>query len=305
MGRHPTLYFDDETLTLKAGDGTLYNVYRHHLTTKSEFFNGMLSLPIPGHPPPSLRDSTRDLLEKARKSGVDGSNDEMAVELPAQFTPTECEKFLEFVFNTNGWSPDVPRLEDLCAVLKTSDFFGCETGVEYAIHHLQNHGELGPPLRFRMGCDYHIASWVTQAFDELMTIPINDVSAEDEQILGWEAYRALAKAQAQVLDHRMSLAVCPPAASHVSWCFNHAYCAAQWENSWMSMSGVLGDLIKYELPGAVIHDKLGDYPTGAMTGDCHALTCSKVKEGVGRKSDLKKEEDIIDKALEALIKLIG
>ncbi|KAJ7435446.1 hypothetical protein FB451DRAFT_1464202 [Mycena latifolia] len=302
MTRHSTLYFDDGTLTMKATDGTLYNVYRHHLIMQSDFFNGMLTLPIPDHPPVSLTGSTKEFLDKARKAGLDGTSDETAVELPAQFTATECERFLEFVFNTKGWTATVPELDVLCAILKTSHFFAVETGIDYAIHHLEKHAGLAAPLRFKMGKDYHLRDWIAQAFDELMTVPITELSTEDETLIGWPAYRALARAQADVADHRMTLAVCPPVPSHVSWCTSERFCASEWEAGWTSVSGILGALIREELPGSEIHDKLETYSFGAMTGDCRRRSCTTLK---GETSVLKKEEEIIDAAVNELMKQLA
>ncbi|KAJ6495893.1 hypothetical protein DFH09DRAFT_1337223 [Mycena vulgaris] len=201
MGRHPTLYFPDGSLTLKV-EGTIYN-------------------------PLSIRGSAKEFVEKAREAGLDGTSNSTAVALPERFTAAGCEKFLEFVFNVRGWTLDVPPLTDLCAVLKTSDFFGAESGVEYAKHYLENHPKLDPPLRFKLGCDYQITNWIRQAFDDLMTVPITELTAEDEALLGWEVYRLLARTQAAVTDHRVTLAVCPPAPTHVAWCYNKEYCAEQ------------------------------------------------------------------------------
>ncbi|KAJ7500564.1 hypothetical protein B0H11DRAFT_2378436 [Mycena galericulata] len=301
MARHPTLYFSDGTLILRAGDGTLYNVYRHHLITLSDCFNGMLTLPIPERPLGSLTETSKEWVETGRKAKLEGFGDQEAVQLPPQFTAMECEKFLEFIFSTNGWSPDVPEIDTLCAVLKTSHFFGVETGVEYAIHHLENHPALGAALRFRIGCDYQITHWIGQAFDELMTIPITEISAVDEALMGWQAYRALARTQAEVADHRTTLAVCPPAPTHSDWCHNLPYCTQEWEKGWTAVSGVLGAFLKDELPGSDIHDKLETYSVGGMTRDCHNRTCNTLKETAERKSVLKREEEIIDRAVTALV----
>jgi hypothetical protein len=59
----------------------------------------MLSLPIAGHPPLKLTESSKDLIELARKAGLDGTSDSTAVPLPAQFTAMECQVSLEFIFN--------------------------------------------------------------------------------------------------------------------------------------------------------------------------------------------------------------
>ncbi|KAJ7088487.1 hypothetical protein B0H15DRAFT_800952 [Mycena belliarum] len=306
MSRHPTLYFADGTLTLKASDGTLYNVYQHHLIMQSDFFSGMLTLPIPNHPPISLTDNTKDWIQKARDAGLDGTSDATAVQLPDKFTNIDCERFLEFVFNTKGWTARVPDLDVLCSILKTSHFFAAESGVEYAIHHLENHEGLAAALRFKMGCDYHLTEWITQAFDELMSTSIKDMTAEDEQLIGQRAYRAIARAQAAVQDHRVTLAVCPPPPSHTNWCSgsmsNRKFCTDEWEAGWTSVSGVLGALIKAELPGSEIHDSLHAFSFGAMPFECRERTCTSLKDTADRRSVLKKEEDIIDAEVEALMK---
>ncbi|KAJ7443603.1 hypothetical protein B0H11DRAFT_2250519 [Mycena galericulata] len=306
MARHPTLYFTDGSLTLKASDGTLYNVYRQQLMTLSDCFNGMLTLPIPDRPCATVKDSGKDWVESGRKAGLDGFEDDTAVELPTHFTAMECEKFLEFIFNTKGWSPNVPKIEDLCAILKTSHFFGADTGIEYALFHLQDHKDLGAALRFSLGCNYHHKSWMAEAFDELMTIPITDFTPEDEALIGWQAYRALAIAQAKVSDHRTTLAVFPPEANHANSCNTRAYCTKEWEKAWTSESGVLGALLKEELPGSEIHDKLETYSVGGLNAECHERTCRlNVKETPERKSSLKREEEIIDEALKGLLKRLG
>ncbi|KAJ6502954.1 hypothetical protein C8R47DRAFT_1252012 [Mycena vitilis] len=303
--RHPELYFDDGTLTFKAADGTLYNVYRHNLIVLSDCFNGMLTLPIPDHPAPSESDNAKVFLDRARAAGLDGTSDATAVPFPTQFSSTDCERFLEFVFNTHGWSAQVPPLDNICAILRTCHFFAVETGVDYAIHHLENHPELGAALRFRMGRDYHIASWITQGFDDLMCIPINKLSLQDETLLGWDTLWTLAKTQAAVLDHRLNLAICPPAPTHVSWCHNEYFCTTEWEKAWVSRTGILGMLLREELPGSVIHDALDITSAGAMTGECRILTCNKIREAEGRMNDLKKEEYIIDDALAGLAKTLA
>ncbi|KAJ7723064.1 hypothetical protein B0H16DRAFT_1737425 [Mycena metata] len=291
MSRHNWLYFADGTLTLQArdstlaADGTLFNVYRHHLIAKSGFFSGMLTLPSPNQPTPTLKASN-------------GTSDTTAVPLPPNFTTVEYEKFLNFIFNIASWSPDVPLVADLCAILKTSHFFAVESGVEYAVHFLEAHANFPAPMQFRMGCDYSLVSWVTAAFDDLMAIPVNDITPEDEELIGNKAFRALALTQAEVTDHRMSLAVCPPLPTHATWCRNQEYCQTQWDSAWTSMAGPLGWLIKEELSGAEIYKKLDLWVPAAMTGECRLLTCARLE------LDLTKEEAIIDRAVGALIKLV-
>ncbi|KAJ7663586.1 hypothetical protein B0H17DRAFT_1211601 [Mycena rosella] len=210
--RHASLYFPDGTLTLKVDknrdivglqansffffrstyDGSAYyNVYRQPLILKSDFFSGMLTLPISGAAGLSLSQSSKDLIEAARKAGHDGSSDATAVAFPKIFTGADCEVFLEFIFNVLPWTKDTPALKRLCAVLKTCDFFGAESGTQYAIHHLEDHPDLGPALRYRLASDYSIERWAKRAFYELMSGSMLEISEADDVLLGWDAYRAL------------------------------------------------------------------------------------------------------------------
>ncbi|KAJ7787796.1 hypothetical protein B0H14DRAFT_2629002 [Mycena olivaceomarginata] len=148
LQRHSTLYWPDGTCTLKAADGTYFNVNRQLLILKSDCFSGMLSLPIAGHPPLKLTESTKQLIEQARTARLDGTSDATAVPLPAQFTAAECQVFLEFIFNVLPWTKDPPALERLF-----------ESGMQYTTHHLEDHPDLGPALRYRLASCYDITHW--------------------------------------------------------------------------------------------------------------------------------------------------
>jgi hypothetical protein len=153
-----------------------------------------------------------------------------------------------------------------------------------------------------MGFDYHIKEWISMGFDELMAVPINDISAEDESIMGWATYRALARAQAAVLDYRLTLLLQIPTPNHCNWCTSHSYCAGEWERMWMSTSGVFGALVKEELAGAEILEMLDLYAVGGMNTECHRRTCEGLK---GSSSILRGEEALIDQAIAELLKQQG
>ncbi|KAJ7144814.1 hypothetical protein C8R43DRAFT_1130532 [Mycena crocata] len=139
----------------------------------------------------------------------------------------------------------------------------------------------------------------------LITVPINDFSPEDEELMGWVAYRALAKAQAAVLEKRLSLVCGPPTVNHCNWCTNHLYCQAEWNKGWTSMSGVLGAVIEEDLAGCQIYEKLEKYSVGGMNRECHRRTCEGVKDSTNKISILLEEEEVIDKAISELIKAMG
>ncbi|KAJ7031447.1 hypothetical protein C8F04DRAFT_1397194 [Mycena alexandri] len=303
-GRHPTLYFQCGTLTIKAWDGTLYNVYREPLLLGSEFFSGMLSLLNPAIPSIKLAENAKQWYEKAKLLGLEGSSDDTAVEMPPQFSSWEIEMFLEFMY-LQGWSNAAPDVEKACAILKISHFLVAEKGISYARFHLDHNDKLGPVLRLKLGFDYFLADWVTKAFDDLMSVPINEFSAEDEATIGWVAYRALAKAQAKVLDARLNLALRVPDVNHCNWCSNLPRCRGEWERMWTSTDGVLGAIIREELAGAEILDKLATYPHGAMVDECHRRTCEGLQDTPGKVSVLREEEGLIDEAVEDLMRSAG
>ncbi|KAJ7871827.1 hypothetical protein B0H14DRAFT_3567993, partial [Mycena olivaceomarginata] len=214
--RHSTLYFPDGTLTLKAHDGTLYNVNRQLLVLKSELFAGMLTLPQP--PPealsPTLSQGSRGLIERAAQAGLDGTTDQTVVALPETLSAEECKIFLEFVFNTLPWSQDSPPLERL--------------------------------------------HWAKIAFEELMAQSVLTLAEEDEQDLGWNAYRILPV--------------------HAPNCYSNQYCGRSWEEQWVAASGPLGSLLRDQLSGKELHDKLHDLSIPGMEPECWRMTVRIMQE---------------------------
>ncbi|KAJ7477902.1 hypothetical protein B0H11DRAFT_2281133 [Mycena galericulata] len=305
MSRHPQLYFEEGTMTIKASDGTLYNVYRAPLIRQSELFRGMLTLPDPKQPPLAVTENAREWFERSKQLGLECTSDATALCLPPQFSAAEIEKFLDFMF-LQGWSTDAPSLETACAVLKLSHFFVVESGIAYSRYHLDHHPDLNPVLRLKLGFDYHFVDWITTGFDELMTCPIKDISAEDEELMGWPAYRALAQAQAEVLDLRLSLAVARiPDVNHWNGCHTHTYCQSEWAKMWTSLGGVLGALIKEELSGSEVLEKLPTYYSGGMNMECHRRTCDGLKDTPDKVSILRGGEEIIDRHVTELKRALG
>ncbi|KAF8207496.1 hypothetical protein K438DRAFT_1962421 [Mycena galopus ATCC 62051] len=291
--RHPTLYFSDGTLTLKANDGTLYNVNRQLLVLKSEFFAGMLTLPPPEAPPGPTEQAVI----------LDGTTDATAVLFPATWTSAESEAFLEFVFNILPWTNEPPPLDRLCAILKTCDFFGVESGFRYATHFLEEHEDLGPALRYQLAKKYNIPSWAKMAFEKLMSESILDLSEEDERWLGWDAYRALVQTKEDVTRHRLELAFFPPQVTHCSQCYSLTFCGDAWAEKWVSISGPLGALLRDEIPAKEFRDTLQQMTVPSMTTECFSLTVRSIlAPPAPERNQLKMEEEYILKAVEALIK---
>ncbi|KAJ7433481.1 hypothetical protein B0H11DRAFT_1939405 [Mycena galericulata] len=78
---------------------------------------------------------------------------------------------------------------------------------------------------------------MAEAFDELMTIPYLSPILPRKTRLSYDG-----------MFTGLWLSLKP-----------RAYCTKEWEKAWTSESGVLGALMKEELPGSEIHDKLETY----------------------------------------------
>ncbi|KAJ7155283.1 hypothetical protein C8R46DRAFT_1227235 [Mycena filopes] len=306
MPRHERLYLPDGTLTIMAGDGSkmLYNVYRGQLALGSELLAGMFSLPNPVIPAIGVTENARAWFNKAREQGLGGTSDDTAIVFPPQFSAAEIEIFFEFMY-LQGWSRDNPDVATSCAILKLSHYLIVPQGIAYARRYLDNNPEFTPVNRMSLAFPYHFADWIGSAFDELMGISINNLSEDEEKVLGPLAYRALARAQAKVLDARLRLALKAPDVNHCNYCSNIPYCREEWEKMWTSVNGVLGALIKEDLPGSVIMDKLRTYSRGGMTYECHRRTCEGLQDTEDKVSILREEEGLIDEAVAALLKATG
>ncbi|KAJ6448113.1 hypothetical protein C8R45DRAFT_948170 [Mycena sanguinolenta] len=162
-----------------------------------------------------------------------------------------------------------------------------------------------PACSSALGFNYGFDSWIKMAFDELMLVPVNNISTEDNAMIGWPAFRALAKAQLQVMDAWLNLAVCVPVVNHCNECYVHSFCQGEWAKMWTSMDGVLGALIKEELPGSQILEKLPTFYCSGMNSECHRRTCDGLKGSVDKLSILREEEELIDKAVEELMSSTG
>ncbi|KAJ7649693.1 hypothetical protein FB45DRAFT_1017156 [Roridomyces roridus] len=305
MPRHPKFYMRDGTLVLKAGDGSevLYRVYRAVLENQSVFFEGLLSLP--NSKVDSLAGDGKKWLEEVRAAGVDGTTDETALVLPAQLATKELDAFFDLMFY-GSWMDAQPATVDACAILKISHFLVVDRGIRFAKRHLDKEDALPAVQRLSLGFSYGFGDWVRMAFDELMSVPINELTPEEEETMGWKAYRALARAQAEVLDVRLRLAVARiPVVNHVNWCYNHTWCQAEWTKMWTSMSGVLGALIKEDAPGAQILENLATYDRGGTTEECFRRTCEGLQDTPEKVSILKEEEGVVDREVEKLLQALG
>ncbi|KAJ7793151.1 hypothetical protein B0H14DRAFT_3159805 [Mycena olivaceomarginata] len=205
--------------------------------------------------------------------------------------PQLCHCLLSSQLQSAKWTKDPPALERLCALMKTCDFFAVESGMQYTTHHLEDHPDLGPALRYRLASCYDITHWAKRAFYELMLMSILEISEANEESLGWAAYRALVRTHAQVSDYRLTLALFPPDVVHATICYDNTFCGTYWAETWVGLSG-----------GLEMHDALVEMAVPGMTRECRLLTITSIQDTPSVKSRLRKEEEYIDKAVDDLIR---
>ncbi|KAJ7691393.1 hypothetical protein B0H14DRAFT_2652055 [Mycena olivaceomarginata] len=280
--RHSTLYFPDGTLTLKAHDGTLYNVNCQLLVLKSELFAGMLTLPQPppGALSPTLSQGSRGLPKRVWT-------------VPPTKQRWLCQKLSALRKNTLTM---LLQLEPESTSPGTS-------GIRYAVHYLENHVDLDSAQWYRLARDYNIRHWTKMAFEELMVQSVLTLEEEDEQDLGWNVYRVLVRTQAEVMQHKLCLAFfflynlfMPQTA------YSNEYCGRSWEENWVAASGPLGSLLRDQLSGKELHDKLHDLSIPGMEPECRRRMARIMQETPTEKSLLKTEEKYIEDAVQELIR---
>ncbi|KAJ7881866.1 hypothetical protein B0H13DRAFT_2344972 [Mycena leptocephala] len=82
-------------------------------------------------------------------------------------------------------------------------------------------------------------------------------------------------------------------------CYNKDYCERRWGDNWVGLSGGLGPLLVDELSGAELHDSLAKMEVSGMTEECRLLT---IQDTPSVKSRLRKKEELVDTAVEDLIR---
>ncbi|KAJ7831052.1 hypothetical protein B0H14DRAFT_2592966 [Mycena olivaceomarginata] len=145
----------------------------------------------------------------------------------------------------------------------------------------KNHIDLGSARRVPSGTGLQYQALGEIAFEELMAQSVLNLAEEDEQDLGWKAYRILPV--------------------HAPNCYSNQYCGRSWEEQWVAASGPLGSLLRDQLSGKELHDQLHDLSIPGMEPECRQMTVRMMQETPTEKSLLKAEENYIEDAVQGLI----
>ncbi|KAJ7606392.1 hypothetical protein DFH06DRAFT_1383020 [Mycena polygramma] len=284
--------------------GMLYKLNRQLLAMKSGFFADLLNLPsptTPSSPTVTLK------VEAQKKAGLDGSSDETPLLLPENVESSDLDHLLRFIFNMTPWSlHNIHAIEELIAVLKLSHFFEVDSGTQYAIHHLSSHPTVTAPMRLYLAVTYDVDPWVAIAFKDLMKKSILDLSENDERLLGRAAYRLLFRTHASVELHRTNLAFRAPLVIHADHCaglYTQKECVRHWEEAWFGRKGTAGmvaALLDMRLPAAALYAVLDQFYVPAMTDGCRRRTVAALEDTPTELSYIKKEDKIVDDAIQQL-----
>ncbi|KAJ7503918.1 hypothetical protein B0H11DRAFT_2273688 [Mycena galericulata] len=300
---HPIFYLEDGSLILRTTSRMLYNlVYRTPLAKKSGFFAGLLGLPYhvdEGQERPPMGADFRTLQVYAC---LDGMSDEKALVLPDLVDADDLDYLFQFIFNFQRWSTKIPSLSSLVAILKLSHFFDVDSGMEYAIHHLDA-PHLNAPLRLVLAITYDVDKWIATAFTSLMQIPMDKLSDNDEKLLGHQTYKLLVRTHAKIDTHRHDLASYPPTVLHAGYCVDQRSCAKAWDNAWFgkARSGMVSALLDAKLRGAALCSAMREFQVYGMPEDCRVRTLASIANTPEKRSGFKKESVIVEEAIKELM----
>ncbi|KAJ7759386.1 hypothetical protein DFH07DRAFT_957994 [Mycena maculata] len=272
LTRHPTLYLEDGSVIIRT----------QALPTGADY---------------------KTLKEYAGVHGLDGLSDTTALILPKTIEVDDLDHLLEFIFNIKTYSPDeIPSLLGLCAILKLSHFLDVESGSQHANHHLTSHPHLGAPLRLFLACTYDVDEWIPEAFNMLMKTPIDELSHNDERLIGNFVYKLLIRTHAKIDKHRHDLTFYPPEVRHAPDCLVHSQCEKVWEAAWFGKagSGMVSALLDAKIPGAAVYSTMEKFQVPEMRDICRVQTLSSLEDTPEKKSRFKKETTMIEEAIKEL-----
>ncbi|KAJ7830120.1 hypothetical protein B0H13DRAFT_2433953 [Mycena leptocephala] len=179
----------------------------------------------------------------------------------------------------------------------------CDSGIEYAIHHLDVHPHLNAPLRLVLAITYDVDKWVAIAFTSLMQIPMDKLSDNDEKLLGHQTYKLLVRTHAKIDTHRHDLASYPPTVMHGGYCVDQRSCAKAWDNAWFENagSGMVSALLDAKLRGAALCSAMREFQVYGMPEDCRVRALASIADTPEKKSGFKKESVIVEEAIKELM----
>ncbi|KAJ7741861.1 hypothetical protein B0H16DRAFT_1728383 [Mycena metata] len=305
--RHDKLYWEDGSIVFKTTCGTIYKVTRQVLAMKSGYFAGLFDIPRPSEHQ-TLKGECVKAIAAAKATGLDGTTDETALELPDNVVSSDMDHLLAFLFNLVPWSMEEPPLERLIAILRLGHFLDVETGTLYATHNLSSHTLLTAPMRLYLAMKFDVDEWVGIAFKALMRRSLLTISENDEQLLGRSAYRLLVKTHTAVQEHRTNLAFHAPPVIHDPTCtgiYSQRECTRLWEDAWFGRKatpGMVAALLDQCLPGEALYSTLDKFQVYGMCDGCRVLTLSSLEDTPEKGSAIKREDVIINHAISLLLK---
>ncbi|KAJ7108857.1 hypothetical protein C8R43DRAFT_1139913 [Mycena crocata] len=219
--RHPDFYFRDGSavFSLKSTDGqiVLYRLQSSYLSSRSEFFASMFSLP-------RGPDASSQVLSEGRV-------DENPIQLPSVITQFDFDNLLIYL---HKGQTDYPKTEEfLISVLSLSTFLEIADGRHYTINEFVKLGSaFHPALQFRLARTYRVDEWIEPAFRKLVEMPIASITMEHMVQIGSWGFFQLVQTKENVLTVRRQLAFHIPPIVNAGDCDTPAYCTVAWAREW-------------------------------------------------------------------------
>ncbi|KAG2034629.1 hypothetical protein BDR03DRAFT_1013244 [Suillus americanus] len=118
------------------------------------------------------------------------------------------------------------------SLLTMSTVFDVGIGKSYAINQLETHHDLDLPTKLQLCYWFKILPWLTPAFRELISLPIESLGPIGIAKILAHILHALIQVKHQISTHRLTLAAVVPPAMARMLCHTPLTCADGWETGW-------------------------------------------------------------------------
>ncbi|KAG2129025.1 hypothetical protein DEU56DRAFT_915339 [Suillus clintonianus] len=120
----------------------------------------------------------------------------------------------------------------LVSLLTISAVFDVSVGKSYAVNQLEAHPDLDLPTKLQLCHQFKILPWLTPAFRELVSLPIESLGPAGLAKIPAYILHALIQVKHQISTHRLTLAAVVPPAMAGMLCHTPMSCANGWETGW-------------------------------------------------------------------------
>lgn len=187
-------------------------------------------------------------------------------------------------------------------VLAISTKYYITPGVQAALTILRNPSgsiRFPPCFKLRLAWQYQVEDWYDECLKDIMCLPPAVFDCDDLRDLEEPITVLVTEIFEHIRKHRLELIPYVPEPKHTATCLDPGRCARDWSLSYSSAMLLFAHTRHY-YSGREVYDKLRKIEVHTVHESCRTLTLQDIKD----RGVLWKEEDILEKGVEALRKLL-